>query len=186
MKVLDEDAFIRIDKTFSLFSYLVTTGSKLPSIGDNAGPLINPILQLASVMTENKECIALYNYRTGISKELPNLVKYYANDKTGFALARSSCDKKANGFIMSAKVNCGISGHNHMDMLSLIIRLRGVLFASEPYAGRLYHSVKMKSIQRGYMYNMDSHNTVLCYGEAIQPWQKYANRFGVYSSSPNY
>lgn len=179
-ELLDEDAFIRIDKTFSLFSYLVTTGSKLPSIGDNAGPLINPILQLASVMTENKECIALYNYRTGISKELPNLVKYYANDKTGFALARSSCEEKANGFIMSAKVNCGISGHNHMDMLSLIIRLRGVLFASEPYAGRLYHSVKMKSIQRGYMYNMDSHNTVLCYGEAIQPWNKYANRFGVY------
>lgn len=179
-QLLDADAFSRIDKTFDLFAALVVNGKFLPSIGDNQGPMIDPVLQLGSVMTGNKSSQELYDYRLGKRKDYPSLVKYYANDKTGFAIGKSGCDAKANAIIMSAKVDAGISGHNHMDMLSLITYLRGEAIVSEPYAGRLYHSVRMKSEQRGYMYDMESHNSVLCYGMPIQSWDKYANRFGVY------
>lgn len=178
--LLDDDAKARIDKSLTLFSILVTTGQFLPSIGDNNGPIIDPTLRLGFELTKNSACKALLDYRTGKGSYPVDLVKYYANDKTGFVIGRNGVTDEANGFIMSAKVNCGISGHNHMDMLSLVIMLRGRPIVSEPYTRRLYHAATMKSIQRGYMYDMESHNTVLCYSQPIQSWDKYAFRFGVY------
>ena len=178
--LLDEDAKARIDKTLSLFSYLVTTGQFLPSIGDNNGPIIDPILRLGAEFLGNKDCKALWEYRNGKGPYPADLVKYYANDKTGFVIARSAVGPDTNGFIMSAKVNCEGCGHNHMDMLSMVIMLRGRTIVSEPYTRRLYHAAPQQSIQRGYMYDMDSHNTVLCYDQPIQSWDKYAFRFGVY------
>ena len=178
--LLDDEAFTAVDSTFSLYASLVTNGEFLPSLGDNKGPIIDPILKLGIIMTDNQACKELYGYRKGIGPYPEHLEKYYVNNNTGFIVARSGVDKKPNAFYMLAKVNSGTSGHNHMDMLSMDIKLRGEWFVSEPYSGKLYSRYRMKSIQRGYCYNMESHNTVLCYGEPILSWEKYANRFGIY------
>ena len=170
----------RINKTMNVFYSLIIAGDYLPSIGDNSAPLINPMLELAYQMTHEEKYKDLLDFRTGKRSTLSCNEKYYANDKVGLVIARNEFSDSANGMIMSAKVNCGISGHNHMDMLSLVTFLRGKPFVAEPYAGELYHKYKMRSIQRGYCYNMDSHNTVLCYSRPIEPWEEYSNLFGIY------
>ena len=100
--------------------------------------------------------------------------------KAGFVCAKSGYGPGSNYMMMSAKVNCGYSGHNHMDMLSLFLTMRGKDIIGEPYTGHLYHNIRMNSELRGYMYNMPSHNTVLAYGNPIAPNEVYANKWGVY------
>lgn len=178
--LLDDDMRGRINKTFDVLFNLVITGDRLPSIGDNGGPKINPLLSLAYKITGNEKFLRLLSYREGNSSDAGVIEKYYANDKVGFVIAKNGVTPNANGMIMSAKINCGISGHNHMDMLSMVTFLRGKPIVAEPYSGYLYHAYKMNSRQRGYCYNMESHNSVLCYGDTIQSWDKYANFFGVY------
>ncbi len=178
--LLDEDAYNIVNRTFSLFATLDTNGKFLPSIGDGKGPRIDPILMLGSVMIDNKECKELYEYRCKNGEYPKHITKYYANTNTGFVIGKSGVDSSANAFYMLAKVDSGTSGHNHMDMLSMDIKLRGEWFVSEPYSGFLYSKYRMNSIQRGYCYNMDSHNTVLCYGEPIVSWDKLANKSGTF------
>ena len=179
-KLLDDEGFQAVDNTFTLFATLVTNGDFLPSVGDNRGPYIDPILQLGSILTNNIACKELYEYRKGIGPYPEHLDKYYVNNDTGFVIGRSGVDNKSNAFYMLAKVNSGNCGHNHMDMLSMDVKLRGQWFVSEPYSGFLYSQYRMNSIQRGYCYNMTSHNSVLCHGEPICSWEKYSNRFGTY------
>ena len=81
---------------------------------------------------------------------------------------------------MSAKTDCGYTGHNHMDMLSVFLTFRGVSIIEEPDSGILYHKVRLGSPHRGYMYNMGSHNTVLAFGKPIAPDAMYADSWGVY------
>lgn len=66
-----------------------------------------------------------------------------------------------------------------MDLLSLFVNIHGQEMIGEPYARALYHTAWVGSEQRGYMYNMESHNTVLVYGEPIQPDMIYASKWGV-------
>ena len=178
--LLDEKTQNQVNRTFDVLYNLVINGTHLPSIGDNLGPMIDPMLNLAHLATGDEKFRELLDYRNGRGGYPSTVTKYYANDKVGLVIGKSGVEPDANGFYMSAKVNCGISGHNHMDMLSMIIKLRGEYFVNEAYSGKLYHLHTHKSHLRGWCYNMDSHNSVLCYGEPIQSWEKYANRFGVY------
>lgn len=170
----------RLNKSFSLLACLASPSETYPNIGDNRGPLIDPILHLGSLALDNADCRNLLQYReTGKSvAALPP--QDYANDKTGFVISRNGFSRDSNYVVMSAKTKCGYTGHNHMDMLSLIITLRGKDIIGEPYSGKLYHTVKMHSPQRGFMYNMTSHNTVLCYGSPIENDMLYSNKWGVY------
>lgn len=179
--LLSDESAKRLLKTFELLGHLCPPGSRFPSLGDNGGPMATPMICLAVRMFDlpwAKELAAIR--KKSKKEEIPPLPLDYANDKTGFICSRNHYSEDGNLLVMSAKTDCGWSGHNHMDMLSLFVTFRGKEIFGEPYAGDLYHSVRMNSYERGYMYNMVSHNTVLAYGEPICPNDAYANKWGVY------
>lgn len=178
-QLLDDSGMKRIQNTFGLLSLLASEDSNYHSIGDNRGPLIDPILKLGADSVGNDYCKKHLDIRHGNIVD-PGLPLDNVDDLSGFAVARSSYRKDQNFMIMSVKKNCGYAGHNHMDMLSLCINMHGERIVDEPYAGQLYHCIKMGSRLRGYMYNMESHNTVLCYSREVQPDEMYANKWGVY------
>ncbi|MEG2700688.1 MAG: heparinase II/III family protein, partial [Hungatella sp.] len=178
--MLDEEATKRLTNTFHVLVQLAPPGKRYPSIGDNGGPMIDPILQLGVRMLDDPYCKELLEVRNGNKKESCSLPLDYCNQETGFVCGKSDYSDRGTYFVMSAKTNCGYSGHNHMDMLSLCVTFRGEPIFGEPYSDALYHSIKMGSDLRGYMYNMESHNSVLAYGMPILPNQVYANKWGVY------
>ncbi|MFA6840862.1 MAG: heparinase II/III family protein [Sphaerochaetaceae bacterium] len=178
--LMDTVCTSRLNESFSLLASLAAPCTKFPSIGDNRGPLIDPILRLGILACDNVFCSGVLSVRTtgATQTDLPPLD--YANDGTGFVISRSGFSVDSNYIALSAKKRCGYTGHNHMDMLSLCITLRGKEIVGEPYSGKLYHNIKMGSPQRGYMYNMTSHNSVLCYGRPIVDDMYYSNKWGVY------
>lgn len=180
--LLDEEAAHRIDATFHILAMLCPPDSRYPSLGDNGGPMLEPILGLGVRTMEHPECKEILNIRHGNpeNSQQTTLPLDFCNDQAGFVCAKSGYGPGSNYMMMSAKVNCGYSGHNHMDMLSLFLTMRGKDIIGEPYTGHLYHNIRMNSELRGYMYNMPSHNTVLAYGNPIAPNEVYANKWGVY------
>lgn len=179
--LLDEETSRRLDRTFESLARISPPGSQYSSLGDNGGPLVDPILKIGETAMENRFCRQVLAVRLNrLPAEEAGIPLDYADDRCGFASCRSSFRTDANFLLMSAKTDCRDSGHNHMDMLSLFVSFRGREFIGEPYARILYHNVTMGSPQRGYMYNMGSHNTVLAYGNPVQPDIMYANKWGVY------
>ncbi len=178
--LLDKDAERRIYRSFSLLALLAAPGEKYSNIGDNRGNTINNILRLGIFATGNRDCRSVLDIREKGStrRHLPQFD--YANDKSGFVISRNGFTADSNFLLMSAKTGCGYTGHNHMDMLSVILTIRGHEIIAEPYAGMMYHKVKMHSPLRGYMYNMTSHNTVLCYSNPVMNDMLYSNKWGVY------
>ncbi|NOU73052.1 hypothetical protein GC098_16770 [Paenibacillus sp. LMG 31458] len=179
--LMDEGSLACLEKSISVLTSIVQPTERFPSIGDNQGTSIEPFLLAAMQMTENQLPAAVLAVRRGETvkeEQLPSLD--YCDNTVGFVASRSSWKRDSNYFIMSIKENCGVCGHNHMDMLSLIMILRGKQFIGEPYSGALYHKIRMNSDLRGFMYNMESHNTVLVHGSAVQPNRMYANQWGVY------
>lgn len=179
--LLDMESSARLDKTFEALARISPPHSHFSSLGDNGGPLVEPILRIGAKTMENPACKQVLAVRENRLFERGTKIPLdYANDRCGFVSCRSSFQKNASFMLMSAKVNCKDSGHNHMDMLSLFLSFDGREFIGEPFARTLYHNVTMASPQRGYMYNMGSHNTVLVYGNPVQPDSMYANKWGVY------
>lgn len=179
-ELLDEDTWSRISKSFDILAMISAPGDCYPSLGDNGGSYINPVLQSGAAALGNRYCEELLEYRVGTKEGTGYTIPLdYCNDRAGFFCSKSSLEKDANYILMSAKVNCGTTGHNHMDLLSLFINIHGEEMIGEPYARALYHTAWVGSEQRGYLYNMESHNTVLVYGKPIQPDMIYASKWGV-------
>lgn len=179
--LLDEETARRLNLTFEALARISPPGIHFPSIGDNGGPMVNPILDIGIKTMENPACQQILAVREGrMAAKDVNIPLDYADERCGFISSRSSFSTDADYMLMSAKVDCMDSGHNHMDMLSLCLSFGGKEFIGEPFSRTLYHNVSMASPQRGYMYNMGSHNTVLVYGKPIQPDEIYANKWGVY------
>jgi hypothetical protein len=176
--MLDEEGTRNVDRSLFALAMASAPGERFPTLGDNRGPMIDPILSLGVRMTGNETCKQLLRLRQGEEGTGPEVLDFCDN-VTGFVTSRNRWGADGNFFLMSLKENCGYSGHNHMDMLSLFIHLRGEELIGEPYTGKLYHTVRHASEHRGFMYNMSSHNTVLAYGEPIQPDRCYANKWGV-------
>lgn len=179
--LLDQATGKRIDLTFQALGLITPPGEYYPSLGDNGGPYVNPLLEIGGKICGNTSCQEVLAIRTGQSSSPSSDTPLdYCNDKVGFVCSRSSFKTDANYMLMSAKTNCGESGHNHMDMLSLFLYFRGQEFIGEPHVRPLYHKGLMGSDDRGYLYNMDSHNTVLAYGKAVQENRMYADKWGVF------
>lgn len=176
---LDEETKHRMEQTFHVLALISPPGSRYPSLGDNGGPMLEPILNLGVRMMEHEDCAHVLAARHGDENAAERLPLDYCCDQAGFVSARSGYGSDANYMLMSAKVNCGYCGHNHMDMLSLFLTFHGEEIIGEPYVDHMYHRVRMNSEIRGYMYNMASHNTVLAYGTPIRPNRMYANKWGV-------
>ncbi len=178
--LLDEDTWGRIYKSFDILAQISAPGDCYPSLGDNGGSQINPVLQAGAAALKNRFCEELLEFRIGNGGKADHEIPLdYCNDRTGFFCSKSSLRPDANYILMSAKVNCGDTGHNHMDLLSLFVTVHGQEFIGEPYARALYHTPPVGSELRGYLYNMESHNTVLAYGAPIQPDCIYAAKWGV-------
>lgn len=179
--LLDEESKKRLDLTFEALALISPPQEHYPSLGDNGGPMVNPVLRTGEKISGNASCSQILALRENrLSSVSPSIPLDYADHRCGFVCCRSGFEREANYMMMSAKINCGDSGHNHMDMLSLFITFRGQEFIGEPYARLIYHSAAMGSPQRAYQYNMGSHNTVLAYGNPVQPDSMYANKWGVY------
>lgn len=179
--LLDQESKKRLNLTFQALALISPPQELYSSIGDNGGPMVNPILHIGEKILGNHTCGKILGIRQQrISPAAVSLPLDYCDDQCGFACSRSSFSPDSNFMLMSVKVNCGDSGHNHMDMLSLFLTFRGQEFIGEPHARLLYQTVTMGSAHRGYLYNMGSHNTVLAYGKPVQPDTMYANKWGVY------
>lgn len=180
--LLSEEANKIVDRGFDTLARISSPGKRFDSIGDNGGPEINPILKLGIKMTNNITCKGVLKARTGTDygRDYSEIPLDYCDSIAGFATGRSSWSNNANFFIMSIKEDCGDSGHNHMDMLSMCLWVRGESIFGEPYVNMLYHKFKMNSDERGFMYNMTSHNTVLAHSNPIRPNSDYANKWGVF------
>ena len=178
--LLDEDTWTRISKSFDILAMISAPGECYPSLGDNGGSYITPVLQSGVAALKNRYCEELLQYRMGQKEEeVHDIPLDYCNDTAGFFCSKSSLKADANYLLMSAKVQCGSTGHNHMDLLSLFLSIHGQEMIGEPHARTIYHSAWVGSEQRGYLYNMGSHNTVLAYGTPVQPDMIYASKWGV-------
>lgn len=179
--LLDEESQKRINLSLDILALISPPSEFYPSVGDNGGPLVTPVLNMGVKTTGNAYCKKILSLRKNkISDNTESLPLDYSNDKSGFVCARSNFGSNASYMLMSAKTDCGDSGHNHMDMLSVFLTFGGQEFIGEPHARQLYQTAIMNSDQRGYLYNMESHNTVLAYGKPVQPNALYANKWGVY------
>lgn len=178
--LLDEETLGRVNKSFDILAQLSAPGERYPSLGDNGGPQIDPVLQSGAAALENQFCQQTLAARLSDAGEGDAAIPLdYCSDKTGFFCTKSSLKKDADYILMSAKVNCGNVGHNHMDLLSLFVSVHGQEFIGEPYARAIYHTAWVGHELRGYLYNMGSHNTVLAFGKPVQPDETYASKWGV-------
>lgn len=178
--LLDREAEARIRSTFQVLATIAPPGAEYPTIGDSGGTQVEEILNMGEKMVQSTSCAELLRYRQGEAADISSLPLYYSNPQAGFICARTDFGPQATYMLVSAKTDCGRSGHNHMDMLSLSLWVRGKEFIGEPYARRVYPRVRMGSRLRGYHYNMTSHNTVLAYGKPIAPDEMYASQYGVF------
>lgn len=177
--LLDEDTRLRISKSFDILALISAPGECYPSLGDNGASAINPVLQ-AGVTAGNRLCREVLAQRLAGEDSAGGPVPLdYCSDKTGYFSSKSGPGADANYILMSAKVGCGDTGHNHMDLLSVFVSIHGQEMIGEPYARELYHTACVGSDLRGYLYNMSSHNTVLVFGAPIQPDEMYASKWGV-------
>lgn len=172
--LLDENTLGRIGASFDILARISPPGECFPSLGDNGGTAVAPILYAGAASVGSELCRAVLDHREEACGPLD-----YCSDRVGFVCTRSSWRSDANYLLLSAKVRCGDTGHNHMDLLSLFISIHGQEMIGEPYARALYHAGCVGSELRGYLYNMESHNTVLAYGKPVQPDYMYASKWGV-------
>lgn len=178
--LLNEETGRRLKSSFQILAQITPPGNRYPALGDNNGPEINPILTLGWKMLEHESCGEILDIRMNGEKKAVRTPLDYCCDQAGFVCGKSGYDSEASYFLMSAKTDCGYSGHNHMDLLSVFLTIHGAPIIDEPDAGRLYHAVRLASPERGFMYNMGAHNTVLAYGRSIASDRMYADSWGVY------
>lgn len=178
--LLDEDTSQRIGLSYNALALISPPQPTYPAVGDSGGSSVNAVLTVGAKTCGNRYCSEALAIRSGESGSSEfTLPLDFCDERCGFVCSRSSFSTDGNYMLMSAKINCGESGHNHMDMLSLALSWGGQEFIGEPHSRQLYHTIRMGSDHRGYMYNMESHNTVLVHGQPVQPNRVYANKWGV-------
>ncbi len=177
-KLLDDDTMGIVSNVFNSLAMISPPGTKYISIGDNGGPEINPILSLGVSSVNNTYCKEVLEQRT-MGKATRTVPTDFCNTNIGYYMSRNNYSDKANMLLACIREDRSTSGHNHMDMLSLNCIWNGENIINEPDVDFLYHRVIMGSEERGYYYNMESHNSVLVHGKPILPNKYYANKWGV-------
>ncbi len=86
---------------------------------------------------------------------------------TGYLWARDRWAPDGSFMLMCNKIFTRHCAHNHVDMLSLILAVRGETLIGEPLARTLYKYVSNASELDDYLRGLGSHNTVLVHGQAV-------------------
>lgn len=171
----DEKAKRKINRIFEAACYLASPEKCYPVIGDKGDIVIDEMLQMGAELFDHRMAKKVLAARQG---EEWNLPLDFCSPEAGFIASRSSYRKNGNYFLMCAKRGCEMSSHDHMDMLSLNLAVRGSMIFEESAAGDIYGRFVMNKPHRGFLYNMSSHNTVLAHGEPIAEDRYFSSCWG--------
>jgi hypothetical protein len=169
----------RLGVSYSFYSSLVLPDGTFPDIGDFGGGQARFFLEQGIHLYQNKTAKAVL-HALGLDEEhnmgtlaaekdgegsLPPIT---INDPlTGYLCSREDWTSSSNCMVLSNKVFSRNCSHNHLDMLSLILVIRGETLIGEPQAPILYKYVSNQSELDDYLRGLGSHNTVFIKGEPI-------------------
>ncbi|MDF2724573.1 MAG: hypothetical protein K0Q59_4248 [Paenibacillus sp.] len=172
----------RLNRTYSFYSGLVLPDGTFPDIGDGGGGAARLILEhgerlygntaagavlraLGLTATTTAESAAAIPSRDGGDRALPSLTVH--DPLAGYMCSRENWTASSNCMVLSNKVFTRHCAHNHVDMLSLILAVRGETLIGEPQAELLYKYVSNQSELDDYVRGLGSHNTVLVQGKPV-------------------
>lgn len=168
--IFEKEHIEKINKSFDLLCSVIMPDGKLPDIGDAGGANGIEILSKGRDLFKNKKCDAALKV-LGLSSgeaDRSNLSPLYGNyPYSGYFAARDKWSQQSNYFVMSNKMYTRPCGHNHLDMLSLIINVGGETIIGEPMAPVLYKSVSHGSKLDDYLRGGGAHSTVFIHGQPI-------------------
>ena len=160
----DNESCRKIDKMFDMAALIAPPGEYYDVIGDQGGVRVETYLRMGMDLFDNQACKEVLDAREG--KNI-SLKRYCCNPDAGFIAARDSYRRDANYMILSCREKSNGSGHDHLDMTSIDISIRGKQMFAETYAGALYKNFVLGKAPRGFLYNMTSHNCVLVHSRPI-------------------
>lgn len=166
-----------LNRTYSFYSGLVLPDGTFPDIGDGGGGPARQILEHGARLYGNAAAGAVLRALNVTSKEKtlapaktydPALPPITVHDPlAGYVCARDNWTADSSCMVLSNKVFTRHCAHNHLDMLSLILSVRGETLIGEPQAALLYKYVSNQSELDHYMRGLGAHNTVLFQGKAL-------------------
>lgn len=160
----DNESCRKIDKMFDMAARIAPPGEYYDVIGDQGGIRVETYLKMGMDLFDNQACKEVLEAREGGTTRLK---RYCCNPDAGFIAARDSFRRDGNYMIMSCREKSNGSGHDHLDMMSIDISIRGKQIFAETYAGALYKNFVLGKAPRGFLYNMTSHNCVLVHSQPI-------------------
>ena len=160
----DNESCRKIDKMFDMAARIAPPGDYYDVIGDQGGIRVETYLKMGMDLFDNQACKEVLDAREGGSTRLK---RYCCNPDAGFIAARDSFRRDGNYMILSCREKSNGSGHDHLDMMSIDISIRGKQIFAETYAGALYKNFVLGKAPRGFLYNMTSHNCVLVHSQPI-------------------
>jgi len=169
----------KLNESFDLLATIIMPDGRLPDIGDAGGANGIEILRIGRDLFKNRNCDAVLSaLDKSVGEEVKNLPPLFKNyPYSGYFVARDNWSREANYFLMSNKIYSRPCAHNHLDMLSLIVTVRGETLIGEPLAC-LYKSVSNGSSLDDYLRGSGSHNTVFVHGQPVT--KKYLENNGIF------
>lgn len=172
----DDKAKRKIKRIFEAACYLASPEECYPVIGDKGDIIIDEMLRMGAELSDHRMAKEVLAARQGKVTKIP---LDFCSPEAGFITSRSSYQRDSSYFLMCAKQGCEMSSHDHLDMLSLNLAVRGSMIFEESAAGDIYGRFIMNKPHRGFLYNMSSHNTVLAHGEPITADRYFSSCWGV-------
>jgi hypothetical protein len=163
----------KLRRTYSFYSGLVLPDGKFPDIGDNGGGSARTFLENGRQYYRSEAAQAVLDAlgMRGAGREAPQtsaLPPLTIHDPlAGYFCTRSGWTTDSHCMVMCNKEFTRHCSHNHVDMLSLILSVRGETLIGEPQAPVLYKYVSNGTGLDHYMRGLGSHNTVLVGGKPV-------------------
>lgn len=166
----------KLGRVCTYYSGLVMPDERFPDVGDAGGGEARPLLEQGADRFGSRSARAVLQALGGGAKgagplgeetasALPPLAT--SDPQAGYLWARDRWAPDGSYMLMCNKVFTRHCAHNHVDMLSLILAVRGETLIGEPLARTLYKYVSNASELDDYLRGLGSHNTVLVHGQAV-------------------
>lgn len=164
-KLLPEYLKKNIEKIFDISAKIAPPHKYYTVIGDQGNIPVKAQLKMGRDLLSSEICKEVLEKREN-EEEISYAYSENMND-AGFVVLRNGYGDKSNFLLMSALSDVIGSSHDHVDMLSIVLSIKGESFIDEPYANMIYKKFKMGKNPRGFLYNQTSHNVVLVHGKPI-------------------